>query len=182
MSTCVYVALVAGWISWFLPFPLNGWNSEPPEKRDERARWGLAFQVAAFLVVFSSGFPARPLSVWRVVLSVLFVLAASILSWSSVRALGRHLRLDAALLAEHQLVRSGPYRILRHPIYTSMLSMLLATGLALSHLHILLLAAMLLVVGTEIRIRSEDKLLASRFGDQFREYERTVSAYIPFLR
>ena len=63
-----------------------------------------------------------------------------------------------------------------------MLSMLLATGLALSQLHILLLAAMLLVVGTEIRIRSEDKLLASRFGDQFREYERTVSAYIPFLR
>lgn len=182
MPALVYVALLAGWISWFLPFPLNGWNSDPPDRRDSRAWWGLAFQVAAYLVVLREAFPARPAGVWRASFSALFFLLASILSWSSVRALGRHLRFDAALVAGHQLIRSGPYRILRHPIYTSMLCLLWATGLAISQLHTLALATLLFVLGTEVRIRSEDKLLASRFGDRFREYERTVSAYIPFLR
>jgi len=182
MPAIAYLVLTAGWICWFLPFPLNGWNTERPEKRDDQARWGLAFQVAAYLVLLSTGFSMPLPDVWRVVFSVIFFALASILSWSSVRALGRHLRFDAVLVPQHQLVRTGPYRILRHPIYTSMLSLFLATGLILSPLRILLLAALLFIVGTEIRIRSEDKLLAARFGDQFQEYKRTVSSYVPLLR
>ena len=38
------------------------------------------------------------------------------------------------------------------------------------------------VAGTEIRVRVEDALLLSHFGDEFREYQRTVSAYVPFIR
>jgi protein-S-isoprenylcysteine O-methyltransferase Ste14 len=40
----------------------------------------------------------------------------------------------------------------------------------------------LFVVGTEIRVRAEDKLLASRFGPEFAEYRRKVPAYVPFVR
>jgi protein-S-isoprenylcysteine O-methyltransferase Ste14 len=38
------------------------------------------------------------------------------------------------------------------------------------------------IVGTEIRVRTEDKLLASRFGEAFQRYRKSVSAYIPFVR
>ena len=38
------------------------------------------------------------------------------------------------------------------------------------------------IAGTEIRVRIEDRLLAERFGGQFREYQRSVPAYIPFIR
>jgi protein-S-isoprenylcysteine O-methyltransferase Ste14 len=41
---------------------------------------------------------------------------------------------------------------------------------------------LLFAIGTEIRVRIEDRLLASRFGDQFLDYQRRVSAYIPFIR
>jgi protein-S-isoprenylcysteine O-methyltransferase Ste14 len=57
---------------------------------------------------------------------------ASLLSWTATRALGRHLRFDAALTPDHQLVRSGPYRLLRHPIYTSMFCLLLGTGFVIT--------------------------------------------------
>ena len=38
------------------------------------------------------------------------------------------------------------------------------------------------VLGIEIRVRIEDRLLAARFGDRFRDYQRTVPGYIPFLK
>jgi protein-S-isoprenylcysteine O-methyltransferase Ste14 len=46
----------------------------------------------------------------------------------------------------------------------------------------LLLSTLLFMIGTEIRVRIEDSLLASRFGDQFRDYQRKVAAYVPFLK
>ena len=52
---------------------------------------------------------------WRISASIsLFALAAR-LSWTSSKALGSHLRVDAALGSEHELVRSGPYGIVRNP-------------------------------------------------------------------
>jgi protein-S-isoprenylcysteine O-methyltransferase Ste14 len=42
-------------------------------------------------------------------------------------------------------------------------------------------ALLLFVIGTEIRVRIEERLLASRFGEEFKEYKRSVPAYIPFL-
>jgi protein-S-isoprenylcysteine O-methyltransferase Ste14 len=77
---------------------------------------------------------------------------------------------------------SGPYRLVRHPIYTSMLCILFGTGFMVTPLWLLLAAVIVFVIGTEIRIRIEDQLLSSRFGERFREYERSVPAYIPFLR
>jgi protein-S-isoprenylcysteine O-methyltransferase Ste14 len=45
-----------------------------------------------------------------------------------------------------------------------------------------LLSVVLFTIGTEIRVRIEDSLLASNFGQQFQEYKRGVPAYIPFLK
>jgi protein-S-isoprenylcysteine O-methyltransferase Ste14 len=62
-----------------------------------------------------------------------------------------------------------------------MLGMLVATGLALSHLIALLAALIVFFIGTIIRIRSEEKLLRSAFGEQFENYARRVPAIIPGL-
>ena len=97
-------------------------------------------------------------------------------------ALGRHWRIDAALSSDHQLVTTGPYGIVRHPIYTSMLCMVFGTGFMITPLRTLLVASLIFVMGTEIRVRVEDELLASRFGEQFLAYRRSVPAYVPFLR
>jgi protein-S-isoprenylcysteine O-methyltransferase Ste14 len=63
-----------------------------------------------------------------------------------------------------------------------MLCLLFGTGFMVTPLWLLLLAVTAFVVGTEIRVRIEDQLLSSRFGERFREYESSVPAYIPFLR
>jgi len=182
MPAYARVILGAAWIIWFARFVFARPTSRTPVQMDRRARWGLLLQAAGFFLVWWHESWNPESAAWRVALSIIFFALAILLGWTSVRALGRHWRVDAGLDADHQLVRAGPYRIIRHPVYASVLCMLLGTGFLITPLPRLLLATALGIAGTEIRVRIEDGLLASRFGDEFREFQRSVSAYIPFLR
>ena len=78
-------------------------------------------------------------------------------------------------------MQSGAYRVVRHPIYTSMLCMLVGTGLLVARLVLLAIAIAFFIAGTEIRVRIEDRLLAGRFGAAFDDYRRRVHAYLPLV-
>jgi protein-S-isoprenylcysteine O-methyltransferase Ste14 len=177
-----YIILAVGWLLWFVPFAINGWHTKSITSQDNRARWGILIQVVAYSLLWQGRFWLSPPENWRVLLSILFLALASLLSWTAVRALGRHLQFDAALKADHQLVQSGAYRIVRHPIYASMLCLLLGIGFMITPPLLFLIAVVVFLAGSEIRVRIEDRLLAARFGDEFRSYRQAVSAYIPFLR
>ena len=106
---------------------------------------------------------------------------AAVTSWTASIALGRYLRVDAALDTEHELIRSGPYRWVRNPVYTSMLCVHIATALLITPLWLFIIALAVFFTGTSIRIRAEEKLLAARFGEQFAQYRRSASRLIPFV-
>ena len=180
-SSVSALLLMGGWAAWSASFVFSKGAPAAPLKRDRRARWGILLQAVGYSLLWQNRFWERPVMLWRAGVSVLFLILASVFSWTAVRALGRHWRIDAALGADHELVRTGPYRLVRHPIYTSMLYMLLATGLMLTPLPMLLVALAVFIAGTEIRVRVEDALLASHFGQQFRTYQRSVPAFFPFL-
>ena len=148
---------------------------------DRRARWGILLQFVAFSLVWQGSFWTRSPQAWQLAISFLLIALANLLSWSGARALGRELRLDAAVGSDHQLICSGPYRVVRHPIYASMLCLILGTGLLLASPLMLLVSLLLFVIGTEVRVRMEEGLLASRFGEDFRNYQRTTSRYVPFV-
>ncbi len=163
-----------------MPFLLMKRNKAKAEKIDKRARWGIVLALIAFSIVWQPTFWEKSLPTWRLVVSILFFIAAIALVWTAARALGRQWRIDAGLNADHNLITSGPYRIVRHPIYTSMLCLLLAVGFLFTRLPWLALAVVFAVLGTEIRVRVEDGLLESRFGKQFEDYKRSVPGYIPW--
>jgi hypothetical protein len=164
-----FIALAVGWIVWATPFVLAKRSAEPPRVVDRRARWGVVLAGIGYGMLWQGRFWERELTAWQLSLAILFLALACLLSWTGTLALGRQWRIDAGLSADHELVTHGPYRVVRHPIYTSMLP-LFAIG------------AVCFVAGTEIRVRIEEKLLAAHFGDQFTAYRRRVPAYIPFLR
>ena len=182
MPGYAYGLLAAGWLLWLAPFVLIKRNTQTPERVDRRARWGVMLELLAYSLLWQNRFWTRPPEGWRNLLSVFFFLFAGILSWTGARALGRQWRIDAGLNPDHKLVRSGPYRVVRHPIYTSMLCVLLGTGFVLTPLPVLIVSIVVFLLGTEIRVRIEDRLLASHFGDEFRKYQTTVPSYIPFLK
>lgn len=182
MHAYLYLLLASGTILWFAPFVLGLTKQRAPLQLDRRARWGIALECLAYTLLWQSSFWERYPEWWRVAASVTLFALACVISWSGARALGRYFRMDAAVGATHELIRSGPYRLVRHPIYTSMLCVLLATGLLISPLYLLVLAAALFLAGTEIRMRVEDKLLEAQFGAEFRDYQQHVPRLIPLLK
>ena len=161
----------------------------------ERAKWidrasiaGVILQMLGFLFVWAIWrwpyLSILPLGLWfqLVVCAIVIVLVIASLWMTSaaVRVLGKQWSLQARVLEGHALIREGPYRFVRHPIYTGMLGMLIATGLACSRWIGFVIALMLYGVGSAIRIRSEEKLLREQFGEKFDDYKRNVPAVIPF--
>jgi protein-S-isoprenylcysteine O-methyltransferase Ste14 len=74
--------------------------------------------------------------------------------------MGKNWSLIARTRSDHQLVRNGPFAIVRHPIY---------------------LALPLYLAGTAIRIRDEEALLRAQFGEEHARYAREVPALIPLI-
>jgi protein-S-isoprenylcysteine O-methyltransferase Ste14 len=181
-STYDYVILAVGWLVWVAPFVFVTRRAVKAATLDRRARWGIVLQAAGYSLLWQTRFWEHSSDRWRTLASVCLLVVACLLSWTGARALGRQWRFDAGLSKDHQLVTSGPYRVVRHPIYSSMLSLLLGTGFLITPWPLVLAAVAVFVIGTEIRVRIEDGLLASRFGDEFREYQRSVAAYIPLVR
>lgn len=181
----VYVLLFVGWIVWMTPFFLikrgGGRTANAGPRIDRRARWGIVLQAIAYSILWQNSFWTRTPNAWRLVPGTTFLFLGDLLSWTSARTLGKQWRFDAGLNADHELVQSGAYQVVRHPIYTSMLCLMIGTGSLITPLPVLAVAFVLFAIGTEIRVRIEDALLASRFGERFDAYRRRVAAYIPFV-
>jgi len=174
-----YIILAIGTAAWLFPLMLRLRKAGAPQRLDRRARWGVLLVGIGYSLLWQWPFWTRSPGAWRIASSVICFIAACFFSWSAARALGRHLRIDAGLSADHALVKSGIYGLVRHPVYTSMLLVMIATGLMVAPAGLFVAALAAYLVGTEIRIRIEDGLLASRFGEEFESYRASVPAYIP---
>ena len=121
--------------------------------------------------------PASP--VWAGLGLVLQAVFFGLAIWAR-RSLGRNWSGRIEIKVEHQLVRSGPYRMLRHPIYTAILGM--AVGMALVIGKWVSLCAVAIIVFAYIRkIRLEESALREGFGPQYDEYRRATWGFIPLL-
>ncbi len=119
---------------------------------------------------------------WLAAAGIALALASIALNHYALAHLGRQWRLRAVIAEDHELVETGPYGWVRHPVYTAFFGMLVATVLAVASPSTGALAAALFVAGTEIRIRAEEKLLAERFGRRYLDYRSRTHAWLPPLR
>ena len=190
LPTLVFVVVVICWFVFAGIFLLRKQPASPPdEKRERGSLIGLALQGLSYAIVWGvrrQAFTAivsrsRPLALAAGGLAIVAAVGAVWLVTKAVKTLGKEWSITARLVEGHTLAMSGPYAYVRHPIYTGMLGMLVATGLAVSHWIALLAALIVFLIGTIIRVRSEEKLLRSAFGEEFENYARDVPAIIPGL-
>lgn len=80
----------------------------------------------------------------------------------------------------HELIRAGPYRFVRHPIYTGILAMLLGAAIAIGRLSSWL-GLGLMLAGFWIKLKQEERLMMRHFPDQYPAYRREVKALVPWI-
>ena len=102
------------------------------------------------------------------------------LSISARRTLGLNWSGAITEKKDHELIRSGPYRFMRHPIYTAIIGMFLGAALVSGDLHAFLAVAVILVAYLR-KLRLEEQNLAQVFGPRYEEYRRETRALIPWV-
>jgi protein-S-isoprenylcysteine O-methyltransferase Ste14 len=145
----------------------------------------LGMAMMAGLIAFiaspaSMAWSAVPLPAWlRWTGAAIGILAGLLLAWT-FHSLGKNLTDTVVTREQHTLITTGPYRWIRHPLYTSVALATVANGVVAANWFISItgsLAFALLV----IRCRTEEENLIARFGDAYRIYARETGRFLPRL-
>jgi protein-S-isoprenylcysteine O-methyltransferase Ste14 len=107
------------------------------------------------------------------------VLGLLVTLWARA-TLGRNWSSNVTFKQGHELIRTGPYRLVRHPIYTGLLVMALGTALGFGQLRCWL-ALPLMAAAFWIKLKEEEKLLLRHFPEEYPVYKKQVRALVPFV-
>jgi protein-S-isoprenylcysteine O-methyltransferase Ste14 len=110
---------------------------------------------------------------------VLTFLGAALAIWART-ILGRNWSAEVSLKVDHQLIRSGPYAYVRHPIYTGLLLACTGTAVVIGEWRGLL-AIVVAGVGLGLKARREEALMIHVFGDQYQHHRQTTGFLLPRL-
>ena len=112
------------------------------------------------------------------VVAMLMAGAVGLFVWAS-RTMGRNWSIVARTRADHQLVQDGPFRLIRHPIYTAMALLMIALAIAFGHTRHLVFAVPVFALGTWLRIRIEERMLRTMFAGDYDAYAARVKRFLP---
>jgi protein-S-isoprenylcysteine O-methyltransferase len=190
-TICFYL-LLACWFLFIVGFVAARSKKEAKEKsqkRDRRATIGILLKGVSFAIVFWIRrpydiplFPKAPAvsAVIEAAAVVVAGLSVFIILWA-IRVLGKEWSPSARIITGHRLVTEGPYRYVRHPIYSGMFGLMAATGALVCAQMVLPVAVALYLIGFYLRIVVEENLLLQHFGTGYEDYREKVKALIPFL-
>jgi protein-S-isoprenylcysteine O-methyltransferase Ste14 len=179
----------ACWIIFVLVWLLGAVSTKRTIYREssaERARYWLVLVIGYFLVIKSSSLPS-PLD-WLIVphsssstsISVVLCVSGLLFAiWARV-ILGRNWSGVITLKEGHELIERGPYRVVRHPIYTGILAMFAGTAIAIGYFGGFL-GLLLVFVSFWLKLKREEDLMLKHFPDKYAAYQRRVKRIIPFL-
>jgi protein-S-isoprenylcysteine O-methyltransferase len=156
------------------------------ESRAQRLRYSILLIAAYFLLIKGHRLPyplsARVIPHMEVIAwagAGLCVAGLGFCIWARV-TLGRNWSGAVTLKEGHELIERGAYRLVRHPIYTGLIAMFLATVIVLGHAGGI--AGLVLVfISFWIKLSDEERVMLKQFPDQYAAYQQRVKRIIPFV-
>jgi protein-S-isoprenylcysteine O-methyltransferase Ste14 len=189
MKTFFQVLLPALWLAW-LAFWVLAARKAKETARQESARSRLLHHlplIAGGVLLASphvlgpemeGRFHAQTVD-WFLVGLALVVFGLGFSVAARIR-LGRNWSGTVTLKKDHELVDSGPYALVRHPIYTGLLVALIGTAIAIDRWRALIALALMLA-GILYKIGVEERFMRAQFGDAYERYRARVRALVPFV-
>jgi protein-S-isoprenylcysteine O-methyltransferase Ste14 len=185
----VEIILLVIWIAFFAYWMISAWRDRAPYKRRSSRLSILSYMavpVAIWLIVIGQ------LAPWLLVAKFLpdgiiaetagiIITAAGVgfAIWARIH-LGKNWSGQPSIRVDHKIIRTGPYSIVRHPIYTGILTGMVGTAIATGSVTAACLVLIVLAVFL-LKIRIEEKFLLEEFGEEYARYKREVRGLIPYV-
>jgi protein-S-isoprenylcysteine O-methyltransferase Ste14 len=156
------------------------------EPVSQRLRYALV--LAAGYLLLAKGYKlSRPLNLRIIPASDAVAIFAAILCvagllfcfWARF-TLGRNWSGTVTLKEGHELILTGPYRLVRHPIYTGLMTMIVATMILVGHVAGII-GALIVFAGFWMKASYEEAVMVQQFGEEYVAYRRRVKGIVPYL-
>ena len=112
-------------------------------------------------------------------LGCVVMVVGMVIRWSAIRTLNKQFTLDVNIVEGHQLVKKGPYAVIRHPAYLGSLTTMVGLGVALENWLSIILLVVLPLAALLYRIAVEEKVLVDHFGQTYLDYMSRTKRLIP---
>ncbi len=179
--------MVAAWTLFALYWLVAALGVKPTAKRQnpsERMLY-IVFMAAGFFLLYQENPNWGPLNrrflpdrLWIAWLGSALCAAGVLFAIWARRTIGKDWSAEVQIKEGHQLIRSGPYAHIRHPIYTGLILATFGTALRIGEYRGLL-AVLMFLVGFTRKARKEEEFLAGQFGVAFAEHRRQTGFFLP---
>jgi protein-S-isoprenylcysteine O-methyltransferase Ste14 len=156
---------------------------EPPASRILR----VFIFLIAIVVLSTTRIPLRwlylqlwPVGLWPFWLGAAVTIAGLLFAVWAREHLGRNWSRSVTIKQGHDLITSGPYAVVRHPIYTGILTGFLGMAIAISQVRGFV-AFVLVLFALSIKLRIEEQWMRSQFGETYSTYAHQTAALVPYL-
>jgi protein-S-isoprenylcysteine O-methyltransferase Ste14 len=178
------------WLAWAAYWFLAAGTAKPTERRETMgsrllhmlpllfALWLLWVEKLPTPFLTERFFPWAPWEFWTAALLISLGLLFTV--WARVH-LGRNWSATVTIKREHELIASGPYMIVRHPIYTGLIVAIIGSAMARGDWRGVL-AVSIAWAALWSKLRLEERWMVERFGEQYIAYCRRVPALMPFSK
>lgn len=189
MDVGLDMVIYGAWVAVGLVWLIGAFTTKTTVRRQSVG--SRLFEILPMVVVFALFFGNRTLlestSVrfvpetlgWRSLGAALTVAGVAVAIWSRFY-IGRNWSAAVTVKEGHELIRSGPYSVVRHPIYSGFLLALLGTAIYAGEVKGLIAVAIALIVW-KIKSLKEESFMESEFGEQYLQYRREVKGLVPFI-
>lgn len=109
----------------------------------------------------------------------LAAIGAGVALWSRIM-LGKNWSLAVQQKEDHELIKTGPYKIVRHPIYSGLLILFIGHGLIVGDYRAIL-AVIIVFISFWLKLKKEEAVLTHAFGERYLRYKKETKAIIPFI-
>ena len=179
----IFYLITIIWIAEFAIFPSRYREKDRSERKSFR-RIMVAILISHTLSISTSlagVFPYPNTDTWLMYVALIVYLTGLLLRYIGILHLGHHFTRDVEVSKTQTLVSTGPYRLLRHPLYLGLWLLTISVPFFLNNWVMLTFSTVMMFVILNHRMLIEEQLMEDVIGDPYRQWKNSRYRFIPWI-